>query len=154
MADLVLPKSRVPVEIALPRGRISAEVFIADYARNHAGPERVADVLNGEESFFAAAQDKQVRFIARDAVLWAKVPLWAHEDPQEAGEPVRLAVEIELSDGARLAGEVRFLAPGGRTRLKDYLNDVRGFFPLFQPEAVFLVNRAHAASVTAAAPTR
>ena len=95
-----------------------------------------------------------MRFIARDSVLWAKVPLWAHEDPQETGDPVRLAVEIELSDGTHLAGEVRFIAPGGRTRLKDYLNDVRGFFPLYQPQAVFLINRAHASSVTAVPPTR
>jgi hypothetical protein len=148
MSQLKLPKTRLPVVLGLPGRTMQAEVFLSDYARCHAGPERLDDLLAGEEAFLPAAElNGPVQLVARHSILWAMVPEMV-QDAAAEGAPIEAGVEIALDDGSSLTGQVRFDAPSERTRLVDCLNDAPAFVPLFAAGSVLFVNRAHVVSVT------
>lgn len=146
-----LPKNRVPVEISVGGDIVNGEVFLAEYALDHAGPERVSDLLGGPDDFFPViGSDERVRIVARQAIRWARVPrggIAAEEEPPP--DATSIAVRVKLDDGRELAGTFLFLAPPGRTRLQDYLNDSGRFLPLFTEQSVVLIARAHLTSVAA-----
>lgn len=151
--DLKIPKYRVPVEVALAGRIVAAQVFLADHARDHLGPERVSDRLNGDEEFIPMMnQEQQVIVVARRSVLWVRIAASASagENPLP-GEATPYRVQLTLDDGTGLSGALRFAAPPDRARLQDCLNDAAPFVPLYTDGALVLVNRARIASVTSLA---
>ena len=59
-------------------------------------------------------------------------------------------VEVVLTDGTSLRGQVSFVLPPERSRLLDYLNDEQPFVRLAEREQVALINKRHIARVTKA----
>lgn len=149
MRSLNLPKRRLAVEVSLAGDRLVGEVFLAEYAADHPGPERVHDLLTGREEFFPLlGSDERLRVLARAAVRWVRVTTASDAvDPSTAGEPHVKNVAVQLDDGSIERGTVRFVAPEARSRLQDYLNDAPAFLPVFQGDGVLLVNRERIASV-------
>jgi len=150
MPELKVPKSAVSVTLGLPTGSAEVEVYLADYARDHLGPERLSDVLAAGR-FFPARREGRLELVSRDGLAWARV-----ED--EEGSPelgaCEAAVEVTLLDGSTLRGLLRFVAPAGRGRPVDYLNQTEGFFPLYEGGAVTFVNSARVASVRVEEPPK
>lgn len=150
MSSIRLPKTRVDVQIALPASVISGSVFLAEYALDHAGRERVSDLLNGREEFVPVSLDAApLTFVARRLVRWVKIPVDSpgldEAPPEDASDA---AVTFALDDGTTLTGRLRFVAPPGRDRVQDYLNDhADRFVPLYTREGLVLVNRRRIATV-------
>jgi hypothetical protein len=153
--ELRVPKNRVEVEVVLPGGtRRRVAVFLAEFAPNHRGAERLSDLLNGTEDFFPAldAARDEMTFLNRTGIAVARIA-YAHER-DVTGEftlPTEYEVQIDLVDGTELQGLVSFVLPPERSRLIDFLNDAPPFFALLEDERVALVNKRHVARV---APVR
>lgn len=148
LAGLVLPRNRVAVEISAGNATIVGELFLADYASEHAGPERVGDRLNGNDEFFPVlGSDERIRVVSRRNIRWVAIPPHAHGEVEIPGEPTETAATLTLVDGSTLAGTLRYVAPASRSRVQDYLNDGPRFVPLHQEARILLVNRDHLAFV-------
>lgn len=154
LRSLSLPKRRLSVELALVGERLVGEVFLAEYAEDHPGPERVHDLLNGREDFFPLlGSDERLYVLSRQALRWIRVSNARDAvDIDVAGEPQIKTVTLRLDDGSTEQGSVRYVAPDARSRVQDYLNDAPGFFPLFQDGCVLLVNRSRITSVVVEDP--
>lgn len=137
------------MELSLAGDRLVGEVFLAEYAEDHPGPERVHDLLNGREDFFPLlGSDERLHVLSRRAVRWVRV--WIAGDAIDldvAGEPLVKHVAVQLDDGSVERGSVRYVAPDARSRVQDYFNDAPGFLPVFQDGCVLLVNRDRIASI-------
>jgi hypothetical protein len=150
--DLSVPKRRVEVELALAGGeRRRVVLFVAESTHEHAGPERVSDLLSRGEAFFPAADaaTREMSFLSRDAVALARVPRAAEPgDADELTIPTEHEVVVELRDGTRERGIVSYVLPPERSRLVDFLNDPAPFFRLLtSPDELLLVSRRHVARV-------
>lgn len=147
-----IPKSRCPVQIALGAEVVVGEIFLAEYALDHAGPERPSDILNGHDAFFPVLQgDERLAMVARSKVLWMRISsaMYAEEPAFGADTMTVIPVRIRFEDAADLAGTVQFVAHPGRSRLADFLNDAPRFFALDEGSSIVLVNRDAAVSVEA-----
>lgn len=149
-----LPKLRLPVELAVLGEPLQAEIFLADFARDHAGPERIEDLLASEEAFFPAVADGRLMLVARDSLRYLRVPRSAWEPPEGAAFDVEHRIQVTLDDGTRFAGALRCVAPPDRARLQDCLNGCGRFFALHEEDTVVLVNRACVATVELAESAR
>jgi hypothetical protein len=149
--QLKVPKHRAAVEVAVPGRVLQVELFLSDYAREHLGPERVSDILNGENDFLpAVAEDERVVLLGRETFLWVRIPLNEHtEEEDEAGQRTDIGVRVLLEDGSGLTGNIRFVPPPGRGRLQDYLNSSGRFLSVVSGDKVFYVNRLRIANVVA-----
>lgn len=151
MNQFRVPKRRAEVEIVLPGGAShSLAVFLAEFAQNHVGAERLSDLLNGSHDFIPAvdpARD-EVTFLNRASIAVARIA----PDFETGGEsdytlPSEHEVEISLVDGTLISGLVSFVLPPERSRLIDFLNDAPPFFRVLEPERISLVNKRHVARV-------
>lgn len=152
MDELRVPKRRLPVEIVLPAGeRRNVNVFLAEYAVDHAGAERLSDILNGTGNFIPAVDTStdRVVFFNRTAIAYARVAVTEERDESDdLTIPTEFPVEVTLLDRSRIAGLVSFILPPDRARLADFLNSPQPFFRLLQQDAVALVNKLHVAQIS------
>jgi hypothetical protein len=152
MEELRVPKRRVGVEVVLPGGTARrVTVFLAEAAAGHAGPERVADLLNGTAEFFPVVDEASggIAFLHRAAVALVRVRREHDGDDAEAETlPTEHDVELALTDGAVVRGLVSYVRPPDRARLVDVLNEPAPFLRLLEGEGVALVNKRHVAGVT------
>jgi hypothetical protein len=147
--ELRVPKQKVAVEVLLPGGAArQVQVFLAEFASTHVGPERLSDLLNGDSEFVPALDQEldTMTFLGRRSIAVARVlPEW--EPAEDATLATDHPVEIALADGTTLRGKVSFVLPPERSRLLDYLNDEPPFLRLQEAERVALVNKRHIARV-------
>jgi hypothetical protein len=134
--------------MSLVTGVLDVELFLADCARSHVGPERAVDVLESEDPFLAVRLAGRVMLVARDAIRWVCIAADRFDDPSLLeGCCSEESVALTLRDGSELRGIVRFSAPSERARLVDVLNLPGQIITLFEGDTVYLVRRAHVATV-------
>jgi hypothetical protein len=147
--ELKVPKRRAQVELLLPGGGSrQVLVFLAEFAGSHAGHERLSDLMNGPNEFLPAVDltTDTMSFVGRAGIAAARVGReW--ESSYGLGDAEEHEVEITLAGGTTLRGIVQFELPPDRSRLLDYLNDVKPFVRLDEGEKVILVNKRHIARV-------
>lgn len=147
-----MPKRRASIElVALGGERRTVTVFLSEFAPDHAGGERVSDVLGREELFFPAIDHSSDRmtFVSRSAVVYARVPL-SLEDGADAAVSIgeECAVELTLLDGTVLQGVVSYAPAPGQSRLIDFLNLPGPFIRLVAgDDEVLLVSKQHVSRV-------
>ncbi|AKU89741.1 hypothetical protein [Vulgatibacter incomptus] len=150
MNELRIPKRRTPIEIADPSGEVHRyAVFLGDLAREHAGVERVSDLLNGSEEFFPVLDPESdaIAILGKSqiSVAWVEPELEELEDHAPGEECVE--VEIRLVGGRRVRGRLAYGAPPGRARLVDFLNRAPSFIALVDGGRIALVNKRRIFSV-------
>lgn len=151
MDELRVPKRRVGIEVVLPGGAARrVVVFLAEAAAEHAGPERVADLLNGAAEFFPVLDEEAggVAFLHRASVAIVRFPRELDADDGEALTlPTEHEVELGLADGTVVRGLVSYVRPPDRARLVDVLNEPAPFLRLLEDGGAALVNKRHVARV-------
>ena len=130
-------------------GLLQGWFFLAGSSATHAGPERVADVLNAESGFFpfqvAAGATPDTVLINRGQLISARLldeSIEARRVPGYEVATVRQA-EMLLSNGEMLSGTVRVYRPQGHDRLSDYARSTDMFRYVESAEGTFVVNFAH-----------
>jgi hypothetical protein len=149
VSDLRVEKRRAGAELTLSTGlKVRGSFFLAGSSATHFGPERVADLLNGEAGFFPFAVED------RDGVtaLYNRAQLVSVKLLESTGEArldpgYELATErrvsMLLTNGEALCGAVRVYRPAGRDRLSDYARSNEAFRYIETSGATFIVNSAH-----------
>ncbi len=154
MSQFRIEKRRAPAEVALSTGgSLRGAFFLAASGVTQTHPERVADLLNGEEFFpFASGADGSETMLLLNRAHVVAVKLLdpvpeAQLDPAYALATQR-RVALLLSDGTRREGTVRVSLPPGRDRLSDYARAPERFRYLETDAATFVVNIAHIVEMT------
>ena len=149
MSQFRVEKRRVEAELTLSSGHsVRGIFFLAGSCSRHAGPERIADLLNAQDGFFpfeTAADRAGTLLVNRAHVIAVRLLEQTNEpqlDPGYAVAPERRVI-ILLSNGTTLSGSVRVYRPEGRDRLSDYAQSPDAFRYLESAAGTSVVNRAH-----------
>lgn len=152
MSDLTVPKRRVEVDVVLAGDERHVTLFLAETSAEHAGAERVVDLLERGGDFLPAldAGSGGMTFLRRDAIVLASAPPEpATGAADEVTLPTEHEVEVTVDEGRVLRGVVSYVLPPERSRLIDYLNDEARFLPLHATGTLLLVNKRHVTRVAA-----
>ncbi|HEY4222955.1 MAG TPA: hypothetical protein VGO62_16475 [Myxococcota bacterium] len=153
MDEMVIRKDTVRVELCSSHGALSrGEVFLRSAGDSSARGERLLDVL-AERWFVPLKTPERIVFVATRHIAWARIDLLAavdELDPEaeddEASCTARVLVELE--DGGKIEGDVRYALPPSTRRLGDYLERLPSFFPVRTDDWLYLVSSVCVSSVT------
>lgn len=149
MSQFRVEKRRADAEVTLATGTtVRGAFFLAGSSASHAGPERVADLLNAEPGFLpfeTAGGDAETLLLNRAHVIAVRLLERADEPQLDPGYAVATPrrVSMLLTSGETLIGSVRVYRPRGRDRLSDYARSTEVFRYLESGEDTFIVNTAH-----------
>ena len=155
MSEFRIEKRRAEAELTLSSGgHLLGCFFLAGSSATHAGPERVADLLNAETGFFPfgvpgdSSQDTVL--INRPHLIAVRLIEYTTEAQLDPGYEVATerSVDMLLSNGATLSGSVRVYRPQGRDRLSDYARSPDVFRYVENGDGTFVVNSAHIVQLT------
>jgi hypothetical protein len=150
MSQFRVEKRRAEAELTLSSGgRLRGWFFLSASSQRHAGPERVADLLNAEIGFFPfETADKgplNTVLVNRSHVIAVKLLEPTTEAQLDPGYDVATEryVDMLLTNGARVRGSVRVYRPQGRDRLSDYARSPELFRYVESARGTIVVNSAH-----------
>ena len=150
MSEFRVEKRRTEAALTLTTGAIIRGCFfLAGSSATHAGPERVADLLNAETGFFPFELNAETRphtvLYNRSQLVVVKLLEETVEAQLDPGYSVATEREVRilLSTGVIVEGLVRVYRPAGRDRLSDYARAPERFRYVETPEATVIVNAAH-----------
>ena len=150
MSEFRVEKHRAEAELTLSTGaRVKGAFFLSGSSAAHAGPERVGDVLNGEEGFFpfelAGDGTPRTVLVNRAHVTTIALPPSVIEAQLDPGYDIatKRRVSILLSTGTRVAGTVSVSRPIGHDRLSDYAHAGEVFRYLETSDHTLIINSAH-----------
>src|SRR5687767_14561635 len=121
--ELVIRKETVAVELCTVRGDVTrGAVFLRPTAGTDRG-ERLLDVLS-QRWFVPLKTDDKLVFVATRHLVWARLDLLAaidELDPEAEDDENSCAarVVVEMLDGKKIEGVLRYSMPGNSRRLGD-----------------------------------
>ena len=129
---------------------LSGTFFLAGSSQQHAGPERVGDVMNHEPGFFPFECNGETSLINRAHVLKVTLPTQIVEAQLNAGYEVALRrhVKVLMTTGEAITGDVIVYRPPGRDRLSDYTHVDEHFRYVELADRTVLINSAHIVTLT------
>jgi hypothetical protein len=150
MSQLRVEKRRAEAELTLSTGiRVMGTFFLASSSALHAGPERVGDLLNGDQGFFPfeLSGDGGPRTVLynRAHVTMIALPPSVVEAQLDPGYDlaIKRRVSVLLSTGTRIAGTVSMYRPVGHDRLSDYTHIAEAFRYVETSDQTLIINSAH-----------
>ncbi len=150
MSEFRIEKRRTEAALTLSTGNTVRGCFFLSHSRaNHAGPERVADLLNADNGFFPFELNGQppntTVVYNRSQVVMVTLLGDTIEAQLEPGYSVATerVVRILLSSGEAIDGRVRVYCPSGHDRLSDYARMREPFRYVETKGATIIVNSAH-----------
>jgi len=141
--DYRIPKDRLAaVVVTLGGERMTGELFVQASPRNRYGREEAPDILNSAEPFFPMlTTNGELFLIAKDRVREVESAGPSPAEDWQIGAPA--TIEVLVTGGTILTGNVYLESLSGRTRVIDYLN--RGgerFLLLYTAHGTVLLNRS------------
>ena len=149
MSQFRVEKRRAEAEIILATGAtLRGAFFLAGSSAKHVGPERIGDLLNGEQGFFpfdTGRADPDMLLVNRAHVVLVRLLDRVDEPQHDPGYALATArnVAMLLTNGTSLTGTVRVYRPQGLDRLSDYARVSEPFRYVENPEGTYIVNSAH-----------
>lgn len=143
--SLKIPKRKVEVQLCDEQGRIHrGDIFLSQNETSGASCQRVQDLLK-DRKFLPVRQNEKVWFIQSKRISWVKIPLLAAAAELDRHVETSLeasvnGVTVELIDGSRVRGKLRFILPNSERRLGDYIEKYEGFMPVRTDDELYLVN--------------
>jgi hypothetical protein len=154
MSQFRVEKRRADAELTLSTGAtLRGSFFLAGSTPTQVGPERIADLLNGETGFFpfdsAAGAERGTVVINRAHVVAVRLlePVAEAQDDPGYAVATERHVAMTLANGTRLEGSVRVYCPQGHDRLSDWARSCEVFRYLETAQTTFIVNSAHIVEV-------
>lgn len=149
--DMIVRKETVAVEIRSRTTIVRGDVFIRPHEGAERG-ERLIDLLT-TRAFLPLKTPDHMLFLATRHIGWVRLDLLAAIDEIDADaesdpESCSARLAVMFADGEHIDGEVRYSMPPNRRRVGDWLETLRGFFPLRTDDWVYLVNPAGVAEVS------
>jgi len=151
VSEFRVEKRREAAEITLTTGAtVAGHFFLSGSSQLHAGPERVGELLNLEVGFFPfGTPDGDTVLINRTCVVKVALPEHVIEAQLDDGYDVatRRRVELVLSSGEKITGQVAVYRPPGHDRLYDYAQVAERFRYVEQADRTLLINSLHIVSL-------
>jgi hypothetical protein len=152
MKGYEVPKDMARVILKVPPlESLDGLVFLSNCAETHRGQETFFDVLERPKAFIPVKQAAGPSVLVRkEAIHWAQVleperVEWVFYE-ERIGAPVE-KIRCRFDDGEELEGSISIVAPEGRRRVSDFLNQHQGFLHLEADGAMYLVNLSHVTAV-------
>jgi hypothetical protein len=150
VSEFRIEKRRAEAALTLTTGStVRGCFFLSGSSASHAGPERVADLLNAETGFFPfelnAGTAPYTVLFNRSQVLQVTLledTVEAQLDPGYSVATER-AIRMLLSNGDAVIGRVRVYRPSGRDRLSDYARASEAFRYVETAAGTVIVNADH-----------
>jgi hypothetical protein len=150
VSEFRIEKRRAEAALTLATGTtVRGCFFLSGSSATRSGPERVADLLNAESGFFPfelhAGGPPQTVLYNRAQLLIVTLleePLESQSETDYSIAKER-AVQILLSDGSSVEGQVRVYRPTGRDRLSDYARAPEMFRYVETATGTVIVNADH-----------
>ena len=149
-AEFRIEKQRSEATLTLTTGTtIKGCFFLSTSSASHVGPERVADLLNGDAGFlpFEVNCDRAPYTVLYNRKHIVQVSLLGDTiEPQLApgyNLATERAVRVILSNGSIVKGRVRVYRPNGRDRLSDYAREPELFRYIETASGTVIVNADH-----------
>jgi hypothetical protein len=150
VSEFRIEKQRAEATLTLTTGTsVTGCFFLSTSSASHAGPERVADLLNGDAGFFPFELncDKAPYTVLYNRTHIVQVSLLGDTlEPQLApgyNLATERAVRVILSNGNTVKGRVRVYRPNGRDRLSDYAREPELFRYIETADGTVIVNANH-----------
>jgi len=136
-----ISKETCNILFCLADGReVLGEVFLNLYGAHHSGPQRVGELLNGDEAFIPVKTEEGTLLVHLGQLVSAQVPADIELDElMTLGEHYRVKVQTIL--GKSIAAEVYVNLPEGGRRVKDFVNNSEGFLRFVVDDQVLYLNR-------------
>ncbi len=121
------------IKLTLSNGiQVSGETFLQLHGEQLTGLQRVGEILNGDDNFLPFRHEDNVKLVNLEQVVSVEVAAEEEFDPLLAlGEEHHIQVEAVVGD--LLDVHIFVNLPGGRNRVKDFLNQKKRFL-LFRQE--------------------
>ena len=150
VSEFRIEKQRAEATLTLTTGKtVTGCFFLSTSSPSHAGPERVADLLNGDAGFFPFELNcTEVPYtVLYNRTHIVQVSLLGNAiEPQLApgySLATERAVRVVLSNGNAVKGRVRVYRPNGRDRLSDYAREPERFRYIETADGTVIVNADH-----------
>ena len=130
------------VKIILSNGaEIRGETFLQLHGVHQDGLQRIGEVLNSDENFLPVRGASGVELINLEQVVSISTAAEEELDPLlELGEEHH--IEVEPSHGKTLQVKIFVNLPGGKTRVKDFLNQESRFLHfLYQDQILYIARK-------------
>src|SRR6056297_17638 len=136
------------VELVMVNGlHISGETFVQLQWIYLTGPQRVGELLNGDETFLPLRRDGQVQLVNLEQTVSLSLSAELEFDPLLAlGEEHRVRVEPVVGDA--IEARIFVNLPGNKSRVKDFLNQKTRFLPFLDNDRVVYFARKRILRVT------
>jgi hypothetical protein len=138
MTDQRIAKERRPVLFTLADGReVEGEVFLSLYEAKRMGPQRVGELLNGEEGFLPVSTSEGMIHLNVSNIVTARTGMQSEWDDLETlGKKYTVRISTHLGE---IAGEVFVNLPREHSRVSDYLNQPDRFLRIAGPEEILYI---------------
>ncbi len=128
------------------------EVYLAEQDTRQYRRQQLLDLLEHGPPFLPVRDFQESRWdiVNRDLVVWVRVPpasLAAAGEESDELFDIRQRVQVELTSGSSLAGELLYSAEETLTRVTDYMNQQGRFFRLWKDEDLYFVHKPFVARV-------
>ena len=149
MEALSVPQRKVAARLHLVDGENLEGLFHVAITGPDGAPGRLVDHLKTRsERFLPFSLDEETILIHKFRIVSIELGPFdrEHEAPEsEFGH--RRRVEIRLTSGGLVSGSLSYVMPLDRERLRDYLNSMSGFIPLYKGNDLVLINPRYVVSV-------
>jgi len=152
MSEFRVEKRRVRAELTLSSGpSVQGCFFLAGSTAGHSGPERVADLLNGETGFFpfelagSGGGALETALYNRSHIVVVRLLEQTTEARRDPGYDVATErrARILMSSGTTVSGNLRIYRPAGRDRLSDFARTPETFRYVESGSETLIVNMQH-----------
>ncbi len=127
--------------------KLDVNFYLRQFAEEHSGQELVIDIFNSKATFIPLEdiRENKVFFLNKKKVMFLEL---AERDLTEETMLVpEIRVQVELSNGEVLKGNLFLEMPQDRSRVSDYLNFSPGFVYLGREEGDIILNKEFMFSV-------
>jgi hypothetical protein len=127
--------------------RIHGETFLQLQGVYLTGPQRVGELLNGDETFLPVRDGSKVQLVNLEQVVSVSLSAELEFDPLlTLGEEHRVWVEPVAGD--TIEARIFVNLPGNKSRVKDFLNQKVRFLPFLDNDRVVYFARKRILRVT------
>ncbi|MCW8860735.1 MAG: hypothetical protein OQK50_00445 [Deltaproteobacteria bacterium] len=129
------------IELILSNGiQLSGETFLHLQGARQTGPERIGEILNGQDNFLPVRSKEGIELVNLEQVVSVAVSAEEEFDPLlELGEEHQIQVKSTLGDF--LPVRIFVNLPGGKNRTKDFLNQDKRFLLFLYKDQVLYMAR-------------
>lgn len=152
MDEYKVPKDQAKVVVRLRALKpVEGVIFLSSTAEHHRGQEMLSDYFLRDKTFLPLKENGGVSVLVRkEAIYWVRVAdpgevEWLYYEEKQ-GVP-RQRICCQFPDGEALEGYIYAIAPEGRRRVSDLVNQCQGFMHLECDDTLYLVNLNHVTTV-------